>query len=580
MLVVAAAAQEFDSVVVVTEMVAMRDGVKLATDVYRPARGNQATPERLPVLLSRTPYDKTGMRGIAEYLARRGFVVAAQDCRGRFASQGEFYAFLNEGKDGYDSIEWAAAQPWSNGKVGTFGGSYVAWNQHHAAMYKPPHLEAMFAVVGGTNFYQEYGYPGGAPNLGWPMWLLGSARTSQQAAANPDSAAKLNEAGKQSALWLQEPAKQRGGIFQGFPAHQRMYDDLLAHPTFDDYWKQRGWHTAGYYDDIKDVPTLFLTGWYDYFGPGSMRTFAALSAKQKTDKKLIVGPWPHSVGARECGDVWFGEAAGLETMAYMADWFGHWLKEKPLELIGPERVRIFRMGGGDGSRTAQGKMNHGGDWQTATAWPPPDAKYERYYLHRGGGLKVAVPSEPGEPSSFAYDPQNPVPTIGGRYGGGTTPRCAQNPVCALNILGCKDAKPLNSRPDVLSFSTAPLSSPVTVTGVVRAKFWVASDAPDTDFTAKLVDVYPNGYALIVADGQIRARFRNSFERPEPLEPGKTYEVTVDLGPTSNLFAAGHRIGLDVSSSNYPNIEPNPHKARNSVYHDAQRSSFVELPVVP
>jgi putative CocE/NonD family hydrolase len=574
-----ASAQEFDSVVVTTEMVAMRDGPKLATDIYRPARGNQVVNQRFPTLVSRTPYNKAGIGKDVEILTRHGFVVVNQDCRGRFASEGEFYAFLNEGKDGYDTIEWAAAQPWSNGKVGTFGGSYVAWNQHHAAMYRPPHLEAMFAIVGGANFYQEYGYPGGAPNLGWPMWLLGSARSSQQAGANAEATARLTETGKQSTAWVREEPKKRREVFNGFPYHQRMYDDLIAHPNFDEYWKQRGWHTAGYYRDIKDVPTLFLTGWYDYFGPGSMRNFAALAASQKTAKKLIVGPWPHGVGGRECGDVWFGEAAGIPTMAYIADWFGHWLKGKPLALIGSEAVRTFRMGGGDGSRTSQGRMNHGGEWRTTTTWPPAAAKSARYYLHTGGGLRMTAPREAGKPSAYNYDPQNPVPTIGGRYGGGATPRCAQDQVCKFDILGCKDANPLTSRPDVLSFATEPLTAPVEATGFVRARFWVSSDAPDTDYTAKLVDVYPNGYTLIVGDGQIRARFRNSFEKPEPMKPGKIYEVTVDLGPTSNLFATGHRIRLDVSSSNFPNIEPNPYKARNAVYHDASRSSYLELPVI-
>jgi putative CocE/NonD family hydrolase len=275
----------------------------------------------------------------------------------------------------------------------------------------------------------------------------------------------------------------------------------------------------------------------------------------------------------------FGESAGLDVMAYMADWFSHWLKGKPLALIGSEPVRTFRMGGGDGSRTAQGKMNHGGEWRTDTAWPLASAKAVRYYLHVGGTLRPTPPSGAAEPSVYQYDPQNPVPTIGGRYGGGATPRCAQNQVCALNIAGCKDDKPLNSRADILSFSGEPLSAPVEVTGFVRAKYWVSSDAPDSDFTAKLVDVYPNGYALILADGQIRASLRNSFERSEPMKPGKMYEVTIDLGPTSNLFAAGHRIRLDVSSSNYPSIEPNGHKAHNSIYHDARRSSYIELPLV-
>jgi putative CocE/NonD family hydrolase len=304
-----------------------------------------------------------------------------------------------------------------------------------------------------------------------------------------------------------------------------------------------------------------------------------LSARQKTVKKLIVGPWPHSIGARECGDAWFGETAGLDVMAHMVDWFSHWLKGKPLTLIGSEPVRIFRMGGGEGSRTSAGKFIHAGEWRTAASWPVPAAKPARYFLHSGGGLSTESPARSVEPSSYDYDPQNPVPSIGGRYGGGATPRCAQDQVCAPGITGCKDAKPLSSRSDVLTFSSEPLTAPVEVTGFVRAKYWVSSDAADTDFTAKLVDVYPNGYAMIIADGQIRAKFRNSFEKPEPMRPGKIYEVTIDLGATSNLFATGHRIRLDVSSSNYPNIEPNPHPARNSIYHDAGRASYLELPVV-
>ncbi len=576
--VFAAAAQQFDSVAVSTEMVPMRDGVRLATDIYQPASGGQPVDARFPVLLIRTPYNKAGSRGDGEYFARRGYVLVAQDCRGRFASDGDFYAFLNEGKDGYDAIEWAASRPWSNGNVGTMGGSYLAWDQYHASMYKPPHLVAMFAIVGGADFYQEYAYPGGAPNLGWPMWLLNSARTSRQAEQNPDSAARLAEIAKNPGPWLREDPRRRGEIFSGFPAHRKMYDDLIDHPSFDGYWKERGWYTAGYYPEMKDVPAFFLTGWYDYFGPGSIRTFAALSRQQKAQKKLMVGPWPHGVGASECGDGSFGDSAKVNVRALIEDWFDHWLKGEAMDVIGPEPVRIFRMGGGDGSRTASDKMNHGGEWRTTAAWPPPAARAVRYHVQAGGGLSMQAPSGSGAPSSYDYDPLNPVPSIGGRYG--INPGCAQNQVCSPDLLGCNDAKPLASRPDVLSFSTPPLTAPVEVTGNVTAKFWVSSDADDTDFTAKLVDVYPNGYALIITDGQIRARYRESFEKPEPMKPGAVYEVTVDLGPTSNLFAAGHRIRLDVSSSNFPRIEPHPLKARNSLYHDARRPSYLELPVVP
>lgn len=577
--VFAAAAQEFDSVAVSKLMVPMRDGVKLATDVYRPGRNGQPVEGKFPVLLVRTPYNKAGSRSDGDYLARRGFVVAAQDCRGRFASEGDFYAFVNEGKDGYDAIEWAAAQPWSSGKVGTFGGSYLAWDQYHAAMYRPPHLEAMFAVVGGANFYQEFGYPGGTLNLGWPAWLLGTARTSQQAGRNPAIAEPLAAVMKDPGPWLREEPRKRGEIFREFPPHRRMYNDLYSHPNFDNYWKQRGFYTAGYYREMKDVPMLFLTGWYDYFGPGSIGSFAALSRIQKTPKKLIVGPWPHGIGGRECGDASFGDSAGFDMRAMMAAWFGQWLRGDP-PAAGTEPVRIFRMGGGDGARTASGKLNHGGEWRTAAAWPPPAASPVRYHLQTGGGLGTEAPAGTAAPSSFVFDPANPVPTIGGRYAlGAVTPLCAQNQVCSPTILGCSDSKPLKERPDVLSFSTPPLESPVEATGTIRAKLWISSDAEDTDFTAKLVDVYPSGYALILTDGQIRARFRKSFERPAPLKPGKVYEVTIDLGPTSNLFAPGHRIRVDISSSNFPRFESLTRKARNVVYHDARRPSYIELPVI-
>lgn len=577
--VITVQAQEFDSAAVSTQMVAMRDGVKLATDIYRPARGGQPVDGKFPVLLVRTPYNKAGSRGDGEYLAKHGFVVTAQDCRGRFASEGDFYAFVNEGKDGYDSIEWAAAQPWSNGKVGTFGGSYLAWDQYHAAMYRPPHLEAMFAVVGGANFYQEYGYPGGALNLGWPAWILSSARSSQQAARNPELAEPLAAVMKDPGPWLREDPQERGEIFREFPAHRRMYDDLYGHPNFDGYWKQRGFYTAGYYREMKDVPMLFLTGWYDYFGPGSIRSFAALSRTQKAPKKLIVGPWPHGVGGRECGDAWFGDTSGLDVRAQMVSWFGQWLRgDAPAAEA--ESVRIFRMGGGDGARTSSGKMNHGGEWRTAIAWPPPASSPVRYHLLAGGALSTQKPTAKAGASTFVFDPSNPVPTIGGRYGlGSVTPLCAQDQACSPKTLGCADTKPLAERPDVLSFSTSALESPVEVTGFVLAKLWISSDVEDTDFTAKLVDVYPSGYALILADGQICARFRKSFERPEPMKPGKVYEVTIDLGPTSNLFERGHKIRVDISSSNFPKFEHQTRKARNTVYHGAGRSSYVELPVI-
>ncbi len=537
-----------------TVMVPMRDGVKLATDVYRPEGDG-----RFPVLLYRTPYNKDGTRTAGEFFSQRGYVVLAQDCRGRFASEGDFYPFLNEGLDGYDAIEWAAAQPWSNGKVGTIGGSYLAWDQYHAAMYRPPHLVAMFALVGGANFIEEFGHPGGAPNLGWPMWMLGSAATSP-----PAPRESLQQIMKNPAAWLALHPQKRGEVFADLPNYKRIYGDFYAHPEFDAFWKQKGFYTAGYHREMKDVPIFFLSGWYDYFGEGVLDNFVALGRLQKTPKKLWMGPWPHGTGNRRCGDADFGEAAAVNQNEIARDWFDHWMKDAPLKQIGPEPVRIFRMGGGPtGSQ-------HGGQWQTAPAWPPPASRPTSYYLQSAGRLAPSPPPATPKPSTYTYDPENPVPTLGGRYPSGGAAPCVQN------------QSKLEPRPDVLTFLTEPLSSPLEVTGKIRARLWIGSDAPSTDFTAKLIDVYPDGYAVPLADGVRRVR---------RLQPGKPQQIDLDLGSTSNLFAAGHRLRVDVSSSNYPRIEPNPNtaepsgrwtrrvKAQNTLYHDERRPSSVELPVV-
>jgi len=553
-LLVAAAALAAD---VSTMMVPMRDGVKLATDVYRPSGEG-----RFPVLLYRTPYNKAGAKREAELFAGRGYVVLAQDCRGRYASEGEFYPFVNEGVDGYDAIEWAAAQPWSNGKVGTIGASYLAWDQYHAAMYRPPHLVALFALVGGANFIEEFGHPGGAPNLGWPMWILGSAVSSPPALRDPAASQPLAETVKSPRAWLAEHPARRAALFDRFPVHKRVYEDFYAHPELDAYWKQKGFYTTGYHREIKDVPIFFLSGWYDYFAEGVLDNFTALAKLHKTPKKLWMGPWPHGTGNRRCGEADFGEAAAVSTSEVALDWFDHWMKDDPFDRIGPEPVRIFRMGGGAGG------TEHGGEWRTAAAWPPPASRGVSYYLDAGGTLGASAPKTREGRSDYVYDPDNPAPTVGGRY---DRPGCVQN----------QNRPELTGRADVLTFTNRPLTAPVEVTGKIRARLWVASDAVSTDFTAKLIDVYPDGYALPLADGVIRAR---------NLKPGEPQRVEIDLGSTSNLFAAGHRIRVDVSSSNYPRVEPNPNtgeplgrwtrrvKARNTVFYDRGRPSHLDLPV--
>ena len=406
---------------VMNVMAPMRDGVKLATDVYLPEKEG-----KYPVLLYRTPYNKDGQKGAAAYFNKFGYAVVVQDCRGRFKSEGEFYPFVNEGKDGYDTIEWAAAQPWSNGKVGTIGGSYLAWDQYHAAMYKPPHLVAMFAIVGGANLLNEYGHPGGTPNPGWPMWILNSAMSSPAAQRDPDGRAALASAAKNPREWLALHPRERSKVFAPFPDHKKIYDDMYAHTELDSYWKQRGFYTAGYFGEMKDVPVLFLSGWYDYFGDGLLDTYMALSKRQRTMKRLVMGPWPHGVGAATCGDGNFGERAALDAQALAVDWFDHWMKGDPLEPVNAHPVRYFRMGGGDGGRDEKGRLQHGGAWLTAPAWPLPNARGEKFYLRQGGAL--AKQPAKGAPASFVFDPEDPVPTIGGRYAGAGTPGCFQDQI--------------------------------------------------------------------------------------------------------------------------------------------------------
>jgi len=430
----------------------------------------------------------------------------------------------------------------------------------------------MFANVGGANFLEEFGHPGGAPNLGWPMWLLSSAQSSPKAARNPELAKPIDEIRKDLNAWFKLPPAKRAEAFANFPDQSKAYQDLYQHPEFDSYWKQRGWHTSGYHREMKDVPIYFISGWYDYFVEGVIENFAGLSRIQKTAKKLQIGPWPHGIGRSDCGDGFFGDAAQVDHRELALDWFDHWMKDDPFDKIGAEPVRVFRMGGGSGKRTPSGKLDHGGSWQTLPKWPAPSSSGSRYYMAEHGALSTNKPQ--AATASFVYDPENPVPTIGGRPFGGV-PVCAQNQAT------------LNGRADILTFMSDPLPAAIDVTGKIRARLSISSDAPDTDFTAKLIDVYPDGYALILADGIIRTRYRNGQTKSELMKSGKTYEVPIDLGSTSNLFAAGHRIRIDISSSNFPHREPNPNtgepadrwtrrvKARNTVHLGA---SYVELPV--
>jgi putative CocE/NonD family hydrolase len=336
-----------------------------------------------------------------------------------------------------------------------------------------------------------------------------------------------------------------------------MYEDFYEHRVFDAYWQQKGWYTEGSWSQIKDVPIFFISGWYDYFAEGLIQNFNGLSKLHRTPKKLWLGPWPHSVGRSECGMVSFGTSANYDVREVALDWFDQILKSDPLELITQDRVRYFRMGGGDGSSNESGKRNHGGGWMTSSAWPPPAAANTSYFLHSSLGLSVDRP-ESGTTLSWDHDPSDPVPSIGGRYTMvPTIPQCAQ------------DQSPLKSRGDILRFETARLSAPLDVTGKAAARLWVSTDVESADFTAKLVDVSPDGFELVLVDNLIR------ITGP----PMRTREVRIELGSISNLFGAGHRIRLEVASSNFPRAETNPVKARNTIHIGGSQASALELPLM-
>ena len=596
----------YDVIVAVNVMVPMRDGVKLATDVYMPAHGGEVTRGQFPVLVSRTPYGKDpapaspGSKDLPRYFAQHGYVVVLQDCRGRHNSQGTFYIDINEGRDGYDTVEWAARQPWSNGKVGTYGGSYLAQAQNALAVLRPPHLAAMFVMVGTSNYFEEGAYRGGAftllHNLVYPLIL---SSTSQEAQKDPAlRTATQQMLHEQLGGWLRAyPFRPNASPLLLDPVNQRWFQDFVDHPYYDDYWKQNGFNFELAYDKYPDIPVYFLSGWYDLFERGTLHNYMGLAPRHKS--KLLMGPWVHGIGPRFAGDVDFGPAAEVDLVAEQLRWFDQVLKGQDTGILKEPPVRFFVMGGGDGLRAASGRRQDGGEWVATSAWPPPGVSFHPYYAHGDGSLNEQFPGDE-PPTTYSFDPQHPVPTIGGQIDSGkdVSPDGPRDQRCDLKIFGCDNNLPLSSRRDVLVFQTLPLASDVVIAGPVSVDLWISSSAPDTDFTAKLVDVaplnrdYPEGYAMNLADRIIRVRSADDPARPVFLKPGTVRKVTIDLVGVANRFRIGHHIRVDISSSNFPFFDVNPNTggrsgyrtheitALNTVYHDRDRPSHITLPVMP
>ena len=595
--------QQYDAICQSNVMIPMRDGVCLATDIYFPALGGQSVAEKFSVILERTPYDKAAAGNVTNgaYYARRGYVCAIQDVRGRFASDGEWYPFAKEAPDGYDTVEWLAAQEWSDGKVGTMGGSYCGSDQSALATLNPPHLTTMIVAVGASNYYHCSMRQNGALEQRFMIYAFRMATTSKEALADVNLKAAVDKAFANVGEWvLRAPLRKGTSPLRMLPNYEQWVLDLFTHGEYDDYWKQRGYAISQYYEEHADVPTLYLGGWYDSYARATCENFTALSKMKKSRQVLLMGPWTHGGwGVSNAGDVDFGNHSFINYNDLRLAWFDHFLKGLHTEVADWSPVKIFAMGTGEGTANYQGRLHHGGHWRDEQDFPLPDTQFTPYYLHADGELSTALPTTGHLPSRFSFDPRDPVPTIGGGIS-------AADPIMGAGafdqrgdarFFGCKDTLPLNARSDVLTFQTDPLEDDVEVTGPITVKLHASSSARDTDFTAKLIDVcplsddYPDGLAINLTDSIIRARYRNSWDAPELLEPGKIYEFVFQLYPTSNVFKKGHRIRLDVSSSNWPRFDVNPNTggdlgverrfeiAEQAIHHDPEHPSHVVLPII-
>ncbi len=605
-------------------MVPMRDGVRLATDVYRPAVDGEPAPGRFPAILGRTSYDKTSgpmwVQPVADFFCRRGYVVVLQDLRGRHRSEGTDQYFHtvnpNEGRDGYDTIEWIAAQPWSDGRVGMTGSSHGAIVQQVAALYRPPHLTTIWPDVGPTNIHAHEAREGGAMCLHMFGAQFLHAHDAQEIRADPEAQRVLFGAmehlGDVVDAFLGAPPKPGETPLRVVPNLERTFFDYYYRGTYDGFWSLDCCDQTAYFDRHADVPAVYSGGWFDPFSIATTDCFARMAAQNRAPQRLLMGPWSHGamrgLGSTSVGDVDFGPEAKWGDAVYNRErlrWFDRWLKDVDTGVEADPPVRIFVMGGGTGRRTAEGKLDHGGRWRAEREWPLARTRLTTFYTHSDGALRLR-PSALAEGEgmrTFRFDPRNPVPTLGGAVTGFyelvpvpegfnplyVTPRARMR---SLVLDGPTDQSSLNGRPDVLVFQTEPLAEPVEVTGPTAVRLWVSSSAVDTDFTAKLIDLYPDGYAMLLVDSIRRMRFRNGYEREELMAPGQLYEIEINLPPTSNLFMPGHRIRVDVSSSNFPRFDANPNTgeplgrhthtrvAENTLHLDAAHPSRVVLPIVP
>jgi putative CocE/NonD family hydrolase len=563
----------------------MRDGTVLRADVYRPQ-----TSDPVPVILMRTQYGKAGAQvqpsryQSPDWFASHCYLVVVQDIRGQGNSGGIFSEFTHDQDDGYDSVEWAARLPGSNGKVGMYGSSYVGATQWLAAVTAPPHLVTIVPANTASDYYDGWTYEGGEFRLAFVLpWSIGAiATTAAQNRGDNATVAELEAAAANPTQWLDfRPFKDLPPLQPTNPAVARWYFDWIRHSTRDDFWRQ--FSIRDRYPQVK-VPVLDIEGWYDAFLAGGVENFSGMVAHGSTadvrdNQRLIIGPWDHVDWGRPGSEPApmlkaIGAVADSPINEMMLAWYDHFLKGKDNGVAGKPRVDYFLMGANR--------------WKTSTGWPLPQTQWTKYYLSGAGGiadrtgsLDTAAPG-PQAPDTYTYDPAYPAPSLGGHSccGAQSGPQ------------GPYDQTPVEQRSDVLVYSSAALPNDTEVTGPVTVHLWAESSSPDTDFTAKLTTVRTDGEVVNLNDGIIRTPFRESLSDPQPAVPGQPYEYAIQIWPTSYEFRAGDRIRVEISSSDYPQFAPNPNTgepfgqgtaqrpATQTVLHDAAHPSYVTLPIIP
>jgi hypothetical protein len=570
-----------DVVVERSVAIPMRDGVRLFADIWRPA-----TDEALPVLVTRTPYNRASLvaMGGGAPLAREGYVVVSQDCRGRFESEGKHWCPVElDIDDGYDTVEWAAAQPWSNGKVGMFGASYMGYTQWQAAIARPPSLVAILPECSASEYWDPVWGPGGAFRManrtGWTLMV--ALEEARRLGLDDPMVREVTKAQDAAGLDLVARSQAMAPIVRDLMAHRPLRAVPFfekAAPWYAEYFDHEGrdhprWlrsNPRSHYAEI-DLPVIHVGGWYDVMTTSTIDAFLGMRGSGPTEASrqnqwMIIGPWTHwGIASGVVGDLDFGPDATLDIHALRCDWFGHWLHGNESAQLDRPPVRIFVMGENV--------------WRDEHEWPLARTQWTPWHLQAEGHLGPDLP-EASAPDVYTFDPIDPVPTLGGRM-----------------LMAAGDARggPIEqgdvaSRPDVLAYTSEPLSAPMEITGPVRVELWASTSAPDTDFTAKLVDVRPDGTSYNICDGIVRTRTVVAI----PLQAGAVYSLPIDLAATSVLVPTGHRLQVQISSSSFPMWEPNANTANpagtdrhedlrpahQQLFHDPAHPSRIVLPIIP